>query len=169
MDSINLVAFTGYAGSGKDEAAKALIQKGWDRKAFADPIKRLVATQHSLTVEEVEALKDRDYWRRSLQVTSDHLKATFGAYFWVDMLFNEPHNGRLVVPDCRFAYEALEVRGRGGRVIRIDRPGVGPRNEHVSEVGVDAFKPDVLIINDGTIEDLHRKVFAAVFDGEGRA
>lgn len=38
----NLVSFGGFAGSGKDSAAKALINHGFQRMAFADELKRLL-------------------------------------------------------------------------------------------------------------------------------
>ena len=37
-----LIGFTGKAGSGKDTAAKALIDIGWKRFAFADELKNTV-------------------------------------------------------------------------------------------------------------------------------
>lgn len=34
-----LIGLTGYAGSGKDTAAKSLIEMGWTRVSFADPVR----------------------------------------------------------------------------------------------------------------------------------
>ena len=34
-----LVGITGYAGSGKDTAALALLNNGFERRAFADPLR----------------------------------------------------------------------------------------------------------------------------------
>jgi hypothetical protein len=58
----------------------------------------------------------------------------------------------VVITDVRFANEAAAIRSWGGEIIRIDRPGVGPVNGHVSEAM--PFEPDEVIENDGTIEDL---------------
>jgi hypothetical protein len=75
---------------------------------------------------------------------------------------------KIVVTDMRFSNEFQSVINRGGMTIRIVRLGVGPANSHPSETALDDyFKKgyfDAVIINDGTIADLHRKVRQAVLD-----
>ena len=55
---------------------------------------------------------------------------------------------------------AHRQRSRGGRVWRVSRPGVGPINDHISEVGLDDYPFDAVIDNDGTLDDLHERVLA---------
>lgn len=69
-----------------------------------------------------------------------------------------------VVTDCRFHNEAFAIKDRGGIVVRINRPGVGPVNEHKSETVLDGFRFDLTIDNDGTIEDLKSKVKLLLYD-----
>jgi hypothetical protein len=57
------------------------------------------------------------------------------------------------VTDIRFANEAAMIRDLGGVLVRVERPGVGPVNEHVSEVM--PFEADHTLLNDGSIEQLH--------------
>ena len=39
---MQVIALCGYAGSGKDTAAEALIEQGWQRVSFADPIREML-------------------------------------------------------------------------------------------------------------------------------
>jgi hypothetical protein len=63
-----------------------------------------------------------------------------------------------IITDCRFRNEAEVIKERGGMVIRINRPGILPVNNHPSEVALDDWDFDSVISNDGTINDLFEKV-----------
>lgn len=63
-----------------------------------------------------------------------------------------------VITDCRFHNEAIAVKNKGGIIVRINRPGVFPVNNHPSEVDLDNWNFDMVINNDGTLEDLKVKV-----------
>ena len=56
-----------------------------------------------------------------------------------------------VVTDTRFPNEAKAIKDKGGVVIRIDRPGIKPINNHPSEVGLDYWDFDYAI---GNVSDL---------------
>lgn len=62
--------------------------------------------------------------------------------------------------DTRFTVEADWVRAQGGVIWRIERPGVAPVREHVSEMGTIYIKSDRVIINDGTLDELRAQVGA---------
>ncbi len=38
----SLIGFAGAARSGKDTAASFLVERGWQRKAFADPVRNML-------------------------------------------------------------------------------------------------------------------------------
>ncbi len=63
-----------------------------------------------------------------------------------------------IVHDVRFPNEAEAIKNRGGKIIRISRPGVGPVNGHISETALDDYPWDHVIENDSTVESLHHKV-----------
>lgn len=63
-----------------------------------------------------------------------------------------------VITDTRFQNEADAIKERGGVVVRIDRPGVGPVNKHKSETDLDNYQFDYRISNDGDLNDLKFKV-----------
>ena len=52
-----------------------------------------------------------------------------------------------IITDCRFPNEAIAIKNNGGITIRVDRPGVGPINDHPSEIGLDDWNFDYKIAN----------------------
>ena len=81
-----------------------------------------------------------------------------GENIWVDTAFSRVSSDKIVVTDVRFPNEVAGIRSRGGTVVRVERPRVGPRNDHPSETSLIGYNFDIFINNDGTLEDLHRKV-----------
>ena len=59
----------------------------------------------------------------------------------------QPELPNWIITDTRFPNEAQAIKDAGGLVIRIDRPGVKPINDHPSEVGLDSWKFDYKIAN----------------------
>lgn len=86
-----------------------------------------------------------------------------GENIWVDSALKDVHPDKdYIVTDCRFVNEANAIRNRGGKVIRIERPGIGPANGHSSEVSLDSWNFDHVIANDGTIDDLREKLLRVI-------
>lgn len=69
---------------------------------------------------------------------------------------------RVVAPDTRFLNEAEAVRYFGGQVIRVERPGL-PAGDHASETESDALVFDHVIQNNGTLDELARRVNQFLF------
>jgi hypothetical protein len=63
-----------------------------------------------------------------------------------------------IITDTRFPNEAQAIQQANGIIIRVERPGVKPINNHPSEVSLDNWNFDHTIINDGSVEDLVKKV-----------
>lgn len=94
--------------------------------------------------------------RRLLQrIGTEAGRQILGENIWVETAFKNARSDKIVVTDVRFLNEADAIRSRGGLLIRIHRPGVGPRNQHASEISLDDYPFDAHIDNDGTIEELH--------------
>ena len=97
---------------------------------------------------------------------TDWARAHFGAGFWVRTLATRVAGLRVqgrrlfVVSDVRFANEAEWIRGQGGEVWLIDRPGLAPVRQHVSECV--QFRIDQVLRNDGTLDDLARRALDAL-------
>jgi hypothetical protein len=63
-----------------------------------------------------------------------------------------------IITDTRFPNEAEAIKDKGGIVIRVDRPGVKPINDHPSETGLDKWKFDYKIANVSDIKALSLSV-----------
>ena len=63
-----------------------------------------------------------------------------------------------IITDCRFPNEAQVIKDKGGIVIRIDRPGVEPINNHPSEVGLDHWNFDYKIVNNSDLFELKENI-----------
>lgn len=189
--TLNLIGLTGLAGSGKDEAAKALVAQGWKRDAFADRMRTALLALNPIIAFDVErygpetgecivmerlaviverlgwdrAKREYDEVRRLLQKFGTEAgREIHGEDCWVDALFADWDALRspLVVTDVRFNNEANAIRARGGKVVRITRPGVEPLpGNHASEAGVSASFIDYEISNVGTIAQLHEATLRA--------
>jgi hypothetical protein len=65
-----------------------------------------------------------------------------------------------IITDVRFPNEAQAIKDRGGIIIRIERPGGESHcgGAHASETALDDYDFDIVINNDGTIDELIDKV-----------
>ena len=59
-----------------------------------------------------------------------------------------------VITDTRFPNEARAIKEAGGIVIRVDRPGCKPINNHPSETGLDEWNFDHRIMNGSDLVSL---------------
>ena len=173
-------------------AAWLVEHHGFTRFAFADIMKDAVYTldplvevsdpadlgglhMHARLSQVVdtygwEGAKDYPDVRRLLQRFGTEMgRGLFGEDFWVDLMAHrvaqaDPPGG-IVFTDVRFANEADKVCNHfGGYVVRIVRPSVeglpGETGRHASEA-LD-LEADITIINDGTPDDLGRRLSAVI-------
>lgn len=175
-DHPTIIGLSGYATAGKDTAAEVLTRLyGYRRIAFADKLKAFVreinpviALVHGKDIvradELVKGLGDTEAktfkeYRRVLQVAGTTVREFFGINTWVNAALGDVEAGDyVVVTDVRFPNEAQAIKDMGGIVLRVQRPGVGPANQHVSEIGLDNWPFDGFILNDGTPVDLEGEV-----------
>ena len=80
----------------------------------------------------------------------------------------------IIVSDIRFPaeYGRLEAMKASGEIdlilIRVNRTGTAPANNHVSESHYDSFRADHIVNNDGTLEDLEDQMdilIRKIYDG----
>lgn len=154
--SRQVIGLCGYARAGKDTAAEALILLGWERVAFADPLK---AIARELGWDGQKNKAGREF----LQTLGSSVRAHLHVDAWVDATVRhiQAINGDVIVTDVRYPNEAQALRSLGALIIRIDRPGVSAANDHESE-RVDLIHPHGIIINDGERDALWSKMVAAV-------
>lgn len=181
-----IIGLVGLAGSGKDTVA-GILQGHWEQDdiqsactAFADPIRSMC---RDLLLHAGVQGPDRYLFNRELKETVipeigasyRHMAQTLGTEWgqqclgrdvWIRVLdkrlqiYRERDVTHFVIPDVRFTVEADWLRAQGGVIWRIERPGVAPVREHVSETGMAAIRADRVIDNDGTFEQLRATVGA---------
>lgn len=157
-----LLGITGKAGSGKSTAAQVLLDAGWTRIKFADPLKDML---------RAIGLDDRHIEGHLKEVPCDLLRGktprwamqTLGTEWgreciaqdlWIALARRRialamAAGLSVVVDDVRFENEAEVIRELGGMVLGLDRgDGAGG---HVSESGV---LSDMEYPNAGTLSEL---------------
>lgn len=167
-----IIGVSGFARSGKDAISNILVEHyGYEKRAFADlmklglykldPIVRGTLRLSSFVDDYGwDVAKGTPEVRRLIQVFGTEVgRELFGQTFWVDLAFKDvPAGSRIVYSDVRFPNEANEVKRLGGRVWRVERPGVGPANNHASEREILTWEFDKVIINDFNLDQLADKV-----------
>lgn len=161
-----IIGLSGYAQSGKDTVANALIEKhNFNRIAFADPIRTFLYEMNPMSGSEPLRMRvDVDGWdkakqhgevRRLLQTTGVAARKLFGEDFWVKQAFSGLDSSEhYVISDVRFKNEAETIREMGGYIWRVERTGIDAVNSHPSEHDMDDWEFDAYLANSGTIEDL---------------
>lgn len=161
-----IIGLIGYAQSGKDEVAKVLVDKyGFERRAFADKIRDILYEINPMVGgEPLQIRVDSDGWdkakqhpevRRLLQKMGVSARNHIDKNIWVKTAFVGIDNDKdYVVSDVRFENEVQMIKSLGGEIWRIQRPEVGPINNHVSETELEFYSADRTILNTGTLEDL---------------
>jgi hypothetical protein len=175
-----VIGLTGFAGSGKDTVGEEFIRRGWKRVSFAAGVYALalaidpwieVGPGHyellSVTVETVGWMGSKWNYpdvRRILQNVGNEAREVIGKTVWVDLAqkqidqyTSEGYN--VVITDVRYPNESEMVRSLdNGFVVKVERPGVGPINGHISDKGLSESQIDAVLNNDGALEDIPRKV-----------
>ena len=173
-----LIGLSGYAQSGKDSVAEVLVRDfGFTRVAFADKIKELLYEMNPIIwadnqfdgytesrfqqpVDDVgwDEAKQHDEVRRLLQTLGIGARHVFGEDFWVNQALRPGLPEKVVVTDVRFPNEMQAIWALNGKIWRVERPGIGPVNDHISEHAIKDEPVDLHINNTGTLEDLEKTV-----------
>jgi Deoxynucleotide monophosphate kinase len=186
-----MIGLAGYSHVGKDTLAGLLVDRcGFHRIGLADPLYAMLLALDPL-IPAVEAdfarpisvSKLYEHCDRSWTAAKTNLFYGPGLRAYLQRLGTEAvrkHLGedawvraaqrkidqegwtRVVVSDVRFPNEAKWIHYCGGVVVRIERPGYGPVNEHVSDTGQDAVRTDVIITNDGPPEAMLDNLIACL-------
>jgi hypothetical protein len=175
------VGLSGYARVGKDEAAKILTRAAFQIAKFSQPLKDAayaldpqivhngITYSYAALIDAygIERAKDLFPGVRRTQQRLGKAMRDVDEDVWVRAAFDRLGDGGAVFVDCRFPNEAEAIRSRGGIILRIERPGVGPAvgpdgEVHISEVALDGYDFDAVVVNDGSIDQLHTRVCLAV-------
>jgi hypothetical protein len=185
-----VVGVLGYAGTGKDEVGKILVERyNFQRVAFADKVRATARAvdpyvrvprkfwlpkyvrlsqiipddDTSASWEEVKKIPDV---RRLLQrIGTEAGRHVLGESIWIESTFKDmQYDSNWVVTDARFLNEFHAIESSGGFTIRVRRPGTGPLNDHPSETEQDQYHANFTINNDGSLRELHDKVDSILYE-----
>ena len=176
-----IVALAGYARSGKSTASEALINFGYKVFSFAEPIKKTLSDVYNVPIEWFydPILKETPHGflngktpRRAMQLLGTEGfrnlidEATFTKCL-EHKIFNHmnggtPNRSGIVVDDLRFISELEMLVHHRSTILYIDNPKVGLAHSHQSETEMlSIMEKSFIILNNGSIEQLHKKVLAA--------
>jgi hypothetical protein len=161
---------------GKDTAAQFLVAKhGFIRLAFADRLKRMaldldpvISAFPRQTLREV--VEERG-WEDAKQVSAvrvflqrlgvaarDHLGSDVWVHPVLDEIIPHRHEQDFVVTDVRFPNEFRGLRELGAVMVKITRDGYNKLEGHVSETALLGYDWDLVIENNGSVEELEGKL-----------
>ena len=171
-----IIGLCGLKGSGKDTVAAHLVKSyGYERRAFADPLKKSVANLFNIPFKDIDIYKNDLNIEVILTGYGESMTFTFreflqrygteahrdvpemGTDFWVDLTLpvrGYYENRDLVVTDVRFKSEAKRIRHLDGVIVEVNRPGLDSQDQHRSEQEFKELAIDYTIFNNGSIDDL---------------
>ena len=160
---MRIIGLSGYARTGKDTVAQILVENhGFERVAFADALRELLQQVDPIVDVTYEGFGEYGVYRLSDALT--YYKGWEGAKdgepgvrrimqaHGVAFRKMQP-GGSYVIPDMRFPNELVAVRQHGGLTVRVERPGYGPVNGHISETALDRGVFDYYLSNNGPTAD----------------
>lgn len=166
-----LIGLAGRARTGKTTAANHLANT-YDlvTYALADPLREGLMNIFNLSPCDFDDERKEltiDWLGRSPRELMQSMGTDWGRHqvhpeLWLllaeknlEFLGQTNDNARgFVISDLRFENEADFVRKRGGMVIHVLRPDATEVNPHASEAGISIQDNDLVLHNDGAIEDL---------------
>jgi hypothetical protein len=175
-----IIGLSGYAQTGKDTIAQHLVTNyGFKRIAFADPLREALYRLDPIIsdIPEVpgvhlrsavdslgwELVKQSSPQVRGLlqRMGTEVGRQMFGTDFWVHQAWQQnkvSSDSQVVFTDVRFPNEFAQIKSYYGKVFRVVKDGVEAVNAHNSETALDNFPFDGVILNNGSIEELHKQI-----------
>ena len=135
-----------------------------DNKAYNKSIVKQMTVRELLQILGTEAMRNSlhpDTWVNALMCY--YIKSDDKLIRTTEDLLEEWEEGSFpnwIITDMRFPNEMQSIKANGGITIRVVRPNYKevPLDLHPSETALDGVTFDYEIINDGTLEDLVKKV-----------
>jgi len=158
-----IIIFSGKQYSGKDTAAKIMLEKlpEFKRCAMGDIIKLTYGREKGLTYEEIEA--NKPLYRQGL-IDLGNWGRSQSPDYWLKKIIEQ--DGNIMVTDVRVPHEyevfkaagAITIRVEASRTTRAMRGQLIGEND-ITEIGLDDIKDwDFIIDNNGSYENLEKQV-----------
>ena len=180
-----LIGIVGLISSGKGTVADRLVeQHGYKKDSFAKSLKDAVASMFNWDRSMLEGdTKSSRHWREQPDkfwsekfgkpVTPRWVLQYFGTEvmrgqmydgIWLDSCMGRYKGQNTVIADTRFINEIKTIKAHGGIIVCVKNGTLTTQNEmkqkgaHQSEWDWLEYNYDIVINNDGTLEDLYSKV-----------
>lgn len=169
-----LIGLTGKKGSGKSLAATELFQYASRIQvvSFAAPIKKMLEVL-GIRGENLHGNAKEEPIPELGGVTARYMMQTLGTEWgrnlidpniWVYVFENKVRpilkTGSIVVcDDVRFTEEYEVIKHLGGKIVKIERPGLTSEDSHESEQIPDADWEYEVIVNDSTVHELAKRLW----------
>ena len=178
------IGFTGRMKAGKDTSANFLKEEflrsdepsiqAFTQLAFADSLKQICMEHLGLTHHQCYDQDGKEeynkFWgmtnREILQrIGTEAMRNGFHKDVWAkitELRIKDAikRNAFFIITDVRFPNEAETIRRNGGVVVRIIRPNIESNGivGHASEQDLPGRLIDGTVYNDGSLDDLHKKI-----------
>lgn len=162
-----IIIFSGKQYSGKDTAAKIMLNKmpTFKRCAMGDIIKLTYGKKMNLTLEEIE--KNKAQYRPDLIELGNWGRAQDPDY-WLKKIIEQ--NGNIIVTDVRVPHEYEVFKNAGAITIRVEatretrsQRGTLVGEKDITEVGLDNITDwDFVIDNNSDYEHLKEQVLKII-------
>ena len=177
----NLICIIGNIGVGKSTVADIIKKYDYNEITFAGPVKEIgliLGFDHkNLYGSQEDKLELNKFWgvsgREFMQkFATNIMRNELSKYInmnmnnqtiWVRLCEKKilnllEQNKKIIISDGRFPDEIDMIRKHGGIIIKIIRTN-NYNKQHESEKYIDEIKSDIIIINDGTINDLEYQIY----------
>lgn len=161
-----IIGITGHLGSGKTEVAGILIEHGFVRQRFAQPLKDMLRAV-GIGADYLDGALKEEPCPLLGGASARHAMQTLGTEWGRNLIHPDlwiliwrarvKECSLVVVDDVRFPNEAEAILSLGGAIWRVSRPGCDG-NGHISESYVDRLSVSQEILNNGTTDWLRRQV-----------
>lgn len=159
----NIICFSGKQYSGKDTAAKLILDNFPDfiRIGIADAIKIEYGKRNNLSFDEIEANKGK--YRTGL-IELGNEGRSIHPDFWLNKIIEQDKN--VIVPDVRLIHEVEVFKAAGAVLIRVEasfetrnKRGIITNTNDSTEVELDNYQGfDYILDNNGDYEELKKKI-----------
>lgn len=182
LNDVQLIGVTGKKFNGKDTIGNYLISNHqYVRLSFADPLKEALKCIFGFTDEQLYGnLKEvvDEYWGVSprdvmkyigtdvFRNKMEQLIPDIKNDIWIRVVERQilqlrktDPNVKIVITDVRFPNEINLIKKYNGQIIKVNRQSVNNKiDHHESEKYIDSLYCDIMIQNDGSIDDVHQKI-----------
>jgi hypothetical protein len=162
-----IIGVSGKKRTGKDtfyKIAKKLLEgkSKVKRYAFADAVKEYAIKYFNIPKEDIKLEENRYI----LQAIGQMLREEVSKEYWINKVLKDVHASRVknpgeisIITDVRYTNEAEAIlHSDNALLIRIEKDNVDTLDMHQSENDLDDFQFDVVIQNNGTVEQYEAKV-----------